>query len=71
LKLKLERIDGRVPRSLDVTGSVALVSECYTGVTERRLLTKISLAAPASRQGLTLVHISAQRKRFLWDMGCM
>jgi V-type H+-transporting ATPase subunit A len=22
------------------------------------------------RQGLTLVHFSAQRKRFLWDRGC-
>jgi hypothetical protein len=22
------------------------------------------------RQGLTLVHFSAQRKRFLWDVGC-
>ena len=25
----------------------------------------------ASRQGLTLVHFSAQRKRFMWDRGCM
>ena len=24
-----------------------------------------------SRQGLTLVHFSAQRKRFRWDLGCM
>jgi hypothetical protein len=24
-----------------------------------------------SRQGLTLAHFSAQRKRFLWDMGCI
>jgi hypothetical protein len=23
------------------------------------------------RQGLTLVHFSAQRKRFLWDGGCI
>jgi len=23
------------------------------------------------RQGLTLVHLSAQRKRFLWDKGCI
>ena len=23
------------------------------------------------RQGLTLVHISAQLERFLWDRGCM
>ena len=23
-----------------------------------------------SRQGLTLVHISAKRERFLWDRGC-
>ena len=22
-------------------------------------------------QGLTLVHFSAQRKRFLWDRGCI
>ena len=24
-----------------------------------------------ARQGLTLVHFSAQRKRFLWDRGCI
>ena len=24
-----------------------------------------------SRQGLTLVHCLAQRKRFLWDRGCV
>jgi hypothetical protein len=33
------------------------------------------LAAPqendAAGQGLTLVDFSAQRKRFLWDKGCM
>ena len=23
------------------------------------------------KQGLTLVHVSAQRKRFLWDRGCI
>jgi hypothetical protein len=23
------------------------------------------------RQGITLVHFSAQRKRFLWDRGCI
>jgi len=25
----------------------------------------------AAGQGLTLVYFSAQRKRFLWDRGCM
>ena len=25
----------------------------------------------AHHQGLTLVHFSAQRKRFLWDRGCI
>jgi len=25
----------------------------------------------APRQGLTLVHVSAQRKRFPWDRGCV
>jgi len=25
----------------------------------------------ALRQGLTLVHFSAQRKRILWDRGCI
>jgi len=25
----------------------------------------------ASAQGLTLLHFSAQRKRFLWDRGCI
>ena len=28
-------------------------------------------SAAASRQGLTLVHFSPQRKRFLWDRGCI
>jgi hypothetical protein len=28
-------------------------------------------AVGARRQGLILVHFSAQRKRFLWDRGCM
>ena len=25
----------------------------------------------SSNQGLTLVHLSAQRQRFLWDRGCV
>jgi hypothetical protein len=25
----------------------------------------------ALRQGLTLIHFSAQRERFMWDRGCM
>ena len=25
----------------------------------------------ADRQGLTLVHFSAQSKRFMWDRGCV
>ena len=29
------------------------------------------LELASSVQGLTLVHFSAQRKRFLWDRGCM
>ena len=28
-------------------------------------------AAVEARQGLTLVHFPAQRKRFLWDRGCI
>jgi len=28
-------------------------------------------AATSAAQGLTLVHVSAQRKRFLWDRGCI
>ena len=31
---------------------------------------RASMAAAAS-QGLTLVHFSVQRKRFLWDRGCV
>ena len=27
--------------------------------------------SPASMQGLTLVHFSAQLQRFLWDQGCI
>jgi hypothetical protein len=33
-----------------------------------KLLTE---AEHSARQGLTLVHFSAQPKRFLWDMGCI
>ena len=33
--------------------------------------TAVPLPASASEQGLTLVHFSAQRKRFMWDRGCM
>jgi hypothetical protein len=34
--------------------------------------TSASLAAPyALQQGLTLVHFSAQRQRFLWSKGCI
>jgi len=29
------------------------------------------LARASLRQGLTLVHLSAQLKRFLWDRGCI
>jgi len=28
-------------------------------------------AGMGRRQGLTLVHFSAQQKRFLWDRGCV
>ena len=30
----------------------------------------IVVAQGTQQQGLTLVHFSAQRKRFLWDRGC-
>jgi hypothetical protein len=29
-----------------------------------------ALAVAGSRQGLTLVHFSAQLERFVWDRGC-
>jgi len=32
---------------------------------------EVSAAAAVWNQGLTLVHISAQRKHFLWDRGCI
>ena len=32
---------------------------------------KLRIKVEESRQGLTLVHFSAQRKRFLWDRGCI
>ena len=31
----------------------------------------IGMAAAAAGQGLTLVHCSAQRERFLWRRGCI
>jgi hypothetical protein len=35
------------------------------------LLRLLGLLLRASHQGLTLVHFSAQRNRFLWDRGCV
>ena len=35
------------------------------------LMSRSTLASAASFQGLTLVHFSAQLKRFLWDKGCL
>jgi len=34
-------------------------------------LMTVSGPVQSSKQGLTLVHFSAQRERFLWDMGCV
>jgi len=34
------------------------------------MLTRPARSTP-SNQGLTLVHFSAQRERFLWDRGCI
>ena len=36
----------------------------------RSVVENASTAAPAPRQGLTLVHFSAQLERFVWDRGC-
>ena len=36
-----------------------------------RLSTASGTSSPSRRQGLTLVHFSAQRKRFLWKTGCI
>jgi len=47
------------PREL----ALALASSCAR-------TSAFSISA-ASTQGLTLVHFSAQRKRFVWNMGCM
>ena len=50
----------------------------YDGVRVLNFTASAALAAGASvtysahgRQGLTLLHFSAQRKRFLWDRGCI
>jgi len=32
---------------------------------------ELLMLATGAGQGLTLVHFSAQRKRFLWDRGCI
>ena len=36
-----------------------------------RAATSARMCRSAPRQGLSLVHFSAQRKRFLWDRGCI
>jgi len=44
------------------------------GTTSRRGRTTRRRGAPRAaprRQGLTLVHFSAQLKRFVWDRGCI
>jgi hypothetical protein len=40
----------------------------YPSTVESR---RVNPTQSAAAQGLTLVHFSAQRKRFLWDRGCM
>jgi hypothetical protein len=42
-------------------------------VAKHKMVEKNATSRPASPsyQGLTLVHFSAQRKRFLWDRGCI
>jgi hypothetical protein len=45
---------------------------CIHGVLRSRsvpLLMMLLVEMSAARQGLTLVHVSAQLKRFLWDRG--
>jgi hypothetical protein len=34
------------------------------------IMRKLHPMAVADRQGLTLIHIPAQLKRFVWDRGC-
>ena len=40
-------------------------------VVQKDVLDEMCKLVPAGRQGLTLLHISAQRKRFPWDKGCI
>jgi hypothetical protein len=50
------------------------VDECKPLPLASAALTASVAAAPASppvNQGLTLVHFLAQRKRFLWNRGCL
>ena len=37
----------------------------------RAMRRRRTACSEARQQGLTLVHFSAQRKRFLWDRGCI
>ena len=45
------------------------MDECKPLPSSRNQSTPLS-SVSAVRQGLTLVHFSAQRERFLWDRGC-
>jgi hypothetical protein len=45
-------------------------SSAHAVVATRSAGAALCAKAP-ERQGLTLVHFSAQRKRFLWDRGCV
>ena len=40
-------------------------------VAERMTRVRVKVGGAALRQGLTLVHYSAQRKRFSWGKGCL
>ena len=59
---------GPTLRSSDAS-AVPNVSMCNSS--HRRWTAAATAAAPTAYQGLTLVHLSAQRQRFLWDKGCL
>ena len=53
-----------------VRGYVERMS-CVTALTDGGKSAKLHVFDVRNWQGLPLVHFSAQRKRFMWDRGCL
>jgi hypothetical protein len=66
LKLKYNKLLSNSAFSFNLRRFMKELEESYQQEMYER-----DLRLAEERQGLTLVHFSAQRKRFLWDRGCI